>query len=240
MPSVSDQINLAVRNVTASVQAAIVATAKAQHAQIMRTDPQPLNFVRHVDGVEGAPEEAVRADGVIVYDYNRLDVVAGLALAMLRDASPVGNAGDPHPGLYRDSHRLFVDGKPVPSLDDWQPGQEISISNTTEYSRVIELGQRGGHAIKFSMPAHVYEKVAQALRRSPSVKNAADIQFTYRAVIEGAQVDQLTAGATPLAHGAKGRFTPRGGVRAHNKAEVRWPTITINPAGSFNSRAGLS
>lgn len=240
MPSVSEQIDIVLRGTAAAVQAAIVATAKQQHTEIMQADPRPINFVRHVDGVAGAPEEAVRADGVIVYDYNRLDIVASLALQMLRDASPVGGDADPHPGLYRDSHRLFVDSKPVENLDGWQPGQEISISNTTEYGRVIEVGQRGGHVMKFNMPPHVYEKVAQALRRSPSVQGAADIQFTYRAVIGGGQIDQLTAGATPLARGAKGRFTPRGGIRAHNKAEVRWPTITINPAGSFNARAGLS
>jgi hypothetical protein len=238
MQSVSEQIDVAVRNSVAATQRAIVATAKSKHAEIMVREPIPLNYVRHVDGIE-APEDAVKFDGVIVYDYNRLDIVATMALEMLRDASPVGSGKDPHPGLYRDSHRLFIDGHPVQDLKNWQQGQEISVTNTVVYSQVIEVGGRGGKKFNIDGGGRVYQRVAQALRRSPSVQNSADIQFTFRAIIDGGQVDQLTQGATPIARGRNGKFTLRGGTRAHNKKEVRWPTITINPAGSFYSRAGL-
>lgn len=220
--------------VTAAVAALthdqIVATAKRLHGEVMRADPRPLNYVRHVDGVE-APEEAVRPGGVIVYDYNRLDVIARDALDLLRKASPV-KSGD-----YVRSHTLYLNLTPVETLTQWRPGDEISIANTVPYARVIETGRRGQKTIKFSMPPHVYEKVAQTLRRA--YRDVADIQFTYRAVLGGGQVDQLTRTAAPLKRGAKGRFIARGGVQTHNKAEVRWPTITINPAGSFSFRAGL-
>jgi hypothetical protein len=43
--------------------------------------------VRHVDGAL-APEEAVKVGGVIVYDYNRLDLVKKLALEILKEFSP--------------------------------------------------------------------------------------------------------------------------------------------------------
>ena len=230
MQPVSEQIDVAVRNSLAATQRAIVEAAKAAHAKVMGDDPRPINYVRHVDGVE-APEEAVKPNGVIVYDYNRLDLIAKNALDLLRKASPV-KSGD-----YVRSHTLYLNLTPVESLKDWKLGDEISITNTVPYARVIEVGKRGGTVIKFSMPPHIYERVARALRSS--YREVADIQFTYRAVLGGGQVDQLTRTAAPLKRGAKGRFIPRGGVQAHNKKEVRWPTITINPAGSFMTRAGL-
>lgn len=236
MLGTAQQFDVAVRVSLEATRQAIVSTAKTKHAEIMARDPRPINFVRHVDGVEAA-EEAVKIGGVIVYDYNRLDIIAKDALRLLRENSPVGAKGDKHPGLYRDSHRLFLNGRAVDSLKDWKSGDEVSLTNTVDYSRIIEAGQKGGKAIRFSMPPHVYERVAQVLRRTYA--GFADIQFTYRAVLPQGQVNQLAQGAAPLKRGASGRFAPRGGVKQHNKAEVRWPTITINPAGSFTSRAGL-
>jgi hypothetical protein len=238
MQSVSVQFDAAIKQSLAQVHADFVALAKTEHAKVMGDSPRPLNFVRHVDGVLDAPEEAVKPDGVIVYDYNRLDVVAKRALEILREISPVGSGRDPHPGLYRDSHRLFIDGHAVDDLSGWQPGQEISITNTVIYSPIIELGGKGGKKFKIDGGGRVYQRAAQILRRDADVKNAADIQFTFRAVIGGGQVDQLSQGATPIKRNTRGRFTLRGGTRAHNKSEVRWPTITINPAGSFTTRAG--
>lgn len=242
------QFDSVIAEVARLTQQGIAAEAKRLHGEVMSADPRPVNFVRHVDGVEGAPEEAVKPGGIIVYDYNRLDLVAKDALKLLRENSPVGTGRDPHPGLYRDSHVLFLNLAPVSDLSAWKDGDEISITNTVEYSRVIEMGKPGAAASaraaraehgggKIKVGYHVYEKVAQALRRQYA--GVADIQFSYRAVLGGGQVDQLSQGATSLKRGAKGRFVQRGGSRAHNKAEVRWPTITINPAGSFTTRAGL-
>lgn len=239
MQSVSVQFDAAINQSLAAVHASFVDLAKSEHAKVMEGDPRPLNFVRHVDGVLNAPEEAVRPDGVIVYDYNRLDIVAKRALEILRDISPVGSGKDKHPGLYRDSHRLFIDGHAVDDLSGWQKGQEISITNTVIYSPIIELGGKGGKKFKIDGGGRVYTRAAQILRRDPDVKNAADIQMTFRAVFGDAQIDQFSQGATASKRGSKGRFVGQGGSRAHNKTEVRWPTITINPAGSYTTRAGL-
>jgi hypothetical protein len=234
------QFDAVIAQVKALTQQQIASEAKRLHGEIMRTDPRPLNFVRHVDAVKDGPEESVKLGGVIVYDYNRLDIVAKRALEILRDISPVGRGRDPHPGLYRDSHRLFIDGHAVDNLSAWQPGQEISITNTVIYSPIIELGGKGGKKFKIDGGGRVYFRAAQILRRDPDVKGAADIQMTFRAVFGGTQVNQLSQGATPIKRGSSGRFVERGGTRAHNVKEVRWPTITINPAGSFMTRAGLN
>lgn len=218
----------AIAQVHAVVQGDIAAAAVRAHAEVMATDPRPINFVRHVDGVEGAPEQSVRPDGIIVYDYNRLDLIAKDALDLLRKNSPV-KSGD-----YVRGHVLYLNGQAVETLKNWKPGDEISITNYVEYARVIEVGKRGSKTVKFSMPPHVYEKVAQLLRRTYGAY--ADIQFTYRGLVAGAQINPLQTGAAPLRQGTGGRFVARGGARAHNKSEARYPTITINPAGSFSSR----
>jgi phosphoglycerate dehydrogenase-like enzyme len=74
MTAISVQFEAARNAALAAVHADLVATAKRRHAEVMAADPRPLNFLRHVDGVANAPEEAVRSDGIIVYDYNRLDI----------------------------------------------------------------------------------------------------------------------------------------------------------------------
>lgn len=233
------QFDAAVADVLALTTQQIVAEAKRLHGEIMNADPRPMGFVRHVDGVI-APEEALKPGGVIVYDYGRLDIIAKRAIAILREISPVGKGRDPHPGLYRDSHRMFIDGHAVDNLNGWREGQEISITNTVVYSQVIERGGKGGKKFRIDGGGRVYQRAQQILRRDPDIRNAAEIQFTFRAVFGAGQVDQLTQGKTASKRGAKGRFVHQGGQRAHNKAEVRWPTITINPAGSFMSRAGLN
>jgi hypothetical protein len=217
----ADQFDATIAEVARLTQQGIADEARRLHAEVMKADPRPLNFVRHVDGVEDAPEESVKPGGVIVYDYNRLDLIAKDALDLLRKESPV-KSGD-----YVRSHTLCLNLKPVETLKDWQPGDEVSITNTVPYARVIETGQRGGTKIKLSVKAHIYERVAQALRRTYG--NQAFIEFTYRAVIGGGQIDQSTRSAVKLKRGQKGKFAARGGVQGHNKSEARWPTIVIHP-----------
>jgi hypothetical protein len=237
--SPASQFDAAVADVLNLTRQQIIDEAKRLNAEVLNSDPRPMGFVRHVDGVI-APEEALRPGGVIVYDYNRLDIIAKRALEILRSISPFGKGRDPHPGLYRDSHRLFIDGHAAENLSGWHEGQEVSITNTVVYSQVIEVGGRGGKKFRIDGGGRVYQRAQQILGRDPDIRNAADIEFTFRAVFGSGQVNQLTQGKTASKRGSKGRFVYQGGSRAHNKAEVRWPTIVISPAGSFMSRAGLN
>jgi hypothetical protein len=143
-------------------QQQIVAEAKRLNAEIMHTPPIPIGFVRHVDG-DLAPEEAVQPGGVIVYDYNRLDLVAKLALEILREFSPIKE------GTYRDGHRIVVN---TPT--------EIQISNTVEYSRVIEVGARGEVKLRIKNGGgHVYERAERRLRGDPDVGNSVKVSFAF-------------------------------------------------------------
>lgn len=97
------------------------------------------------------------------------------ALKELRDNSPVGSGDDSHPGLYRDSHMIFIDGHVVADASGWKPGQQINISNPVPYARKIEIGK-----MKLSVPNHVYETAAQKL--AGRFGNSVNIKFTFMPV----------------------------------------------------------
>jgi hypothetical protein len=228
----SSTFEIAAQRTLAATQRLLVATAKARHADVMRADPRPGGFTRYVDGREGLPEEAARPDGVITYIYRRLDMVVEAALQTLFDLSPHAS------GAYRSGHTLFVAGQPVANLRDWRPGQEIAITNLRPYARKIEVG-----AMKMRVAGtdRVYAQAERILRRR--FGKIADINFTYRGVVSGAQVNPLDAGPSvlaPLARGEKGRFAPGSRRRvsggAHNRADVRFPTLLIEEAGAVLGR----
>ena len=72
----------------------IIATARREHARVMQAEPRPSRFIRTVDGVRGASEEAVRADGRIEYVYPRLEEVVRFALETLFDYPGLGTPTD--------------------------------------------------------------------------------------------------------------------------------------------------
>jgi hypothetical protein len=163
-----DGVLVEVRKLT---QAQHAAEAKRLHAEVMRTDPKPNGFKRHVDGVE-APEEAVKLGGVIVYDYNRLDLVKKIALEILKEFSPHLS------GQYRNGHRVVLD---TPT--------EVRITNTVAYSRVVEIGKRGSVVLRFrNGGAHVYERAYRRLKNNPTVGNSVTVQFAFTE----------SAGASPI------------------------------------------
>lgn len=144
-----------------------------------------------------------------------MDEVCQFALQTLRERSPVGSAHDSHPGLYRDSHMLFIDGHNVPDASSWQPGQQIDISNPVPYSRIIELGNG-----KLRAPLHVYEESAPII--AARYGNSVNVQFVYMPVRFGS----VQSYAQSLAGRAAGKR--RGGSqKALKDWLVRQPAIQI-------------
>jgi hypothetical protein len=170
----ADTFDSVAAKVRALTSQQIAATAIARNAQIQASPPAPLRTVRHVDGVLGAPESAVKDGGVIVYDYGRLDVVAEYALDVLRQLSPVDK------GDYVRNHVVMINGVTVDNPDNansralasWKPGDRITISNRMPYTRKIEIGRKGYRA-----HGHVYEKAAQIV--AGRYGNLAKVFFTY-------------------------------------------------------------
>jgi hypothetical protein len=142
--------------------------------------------------------------------------IAQFALDTLRGLSPVGSGSDPHAGLYRDSHMLFIDGHNVPDAKGWRPGQQVAISNPVPYSRIIELGNG-----KMRAPLHVYEQAAPLV--SARYGNQVSVRFDYMPVRFGS----VQAYAGSLAGQAAG--TRRGGSKkALRDWLVRQPCLIIS------------
>ena len=111
----------------------------------------------------------------LVYSFVSMDDVVAFALETLRERSPVGGEGDEHPGLYRDSHTVFLNGHIVKDVSAFRTGDQINISNPVPYARKIEAG-RG----KMSVPGHVYETTAQIV--AARYGNRASVKFTFMPV----------------------------------------------------------
>lgn len=174
--SISESFKIAQQGTLEETRKIIARVAKREHARVMETDPRPVSFTRFVDGRKGAPEETVKANGVITYLYPRLDIVAQTAMETLFDRSPVLS------GEYRNAHTLFLNGVAVTNLRDWRPGDEVSISNPLPYARKIEVG-----SMKMRVPgsARVYQEAVSIVNRR--FGNLAKVLFTYRAVVGGKQ-----------------------------------------------------
>jgi hypothetical protein len=168
----SNAFTIAAQRTKEATQKLIVNVAKREHAKIMGASPRPAAFERFVDGRKGAVEETVKASGVILYQYSRLDIVAKFAMETLYRLSPVG---PPERGHYRDAHTLFLNGAAVTNLKGIKSGDRVEISNPMPYSRKIEVG-----SMKMRVPGHVYERATRIVRAKYG--SIAVIGFTYRSM----------------------------------------------------------
>lgn len=186
----SRAFDVAIQETIEETRRVIIATAHREHGTVLKTDPRPARWQQFVDGIEGGRFEAVKGNGVIIIDYDRLDVVVQFAMETLFDKSPVLS------GAYRNSHTIFVDGVAVTNLKDRFAGGEVVISNTVPYARKIELGRM---TMRAAGSDHVYAQAEQIVRRR--FGNVADVRFTYRGIIG-------TAIATSRDHGKSGLRYP--------------------------------
>lgn len=174
--SIAQSFKIAQQGTLEATRKLIVAVAKRAHGFVMETDPRPTSFTRYVDGKKGAIEETVKPTGVITYLYPRIDMVAQFAMETLFDKSPVLS------GAYRNAHTMFLNGRAVTNLKDWQPGDEVSISNPLPYSRKIEVGSM---IMRVPGTDRVYQQAVSIV--NSRFGNQAKVVFTYRAVIGGKQ-----------------------------------------------------
>lgn len=113
----------------------------------------------------------------LVFRYLAMQDIVDFALATLKESSPVGSIGDAHPGLYRDSHLVFLNGHVMQggNVSAFRPGDQINISNPVPYARKIEIGR-----LTMSVPPHVYEDAAAIV--AGRYGNRAAVKFTFMPV----------------------------------------------------------
>lgn len=127
-------------------------------------------------------------------------------IALRKARKEMLQAIDKHPGLYRDSHTVFLNGSVVSDgkVAAFRAGDQINISNPVPYARKIEIGHG-----RMSLPGHVYEDaaliVAQRFGNSDAVK------FTFMPVRFGS-VQAIATFSRPI----------RPGRRLSQKAREDW------------------
>lgn len=154
------------RQMSAQQQSAALAeVARRGVAEIVASGRAPDRYRRYVDGIEGAPEDAVKPAGVIVYRFDYMADVAAFALEFLRERSPKGAAHDHTP--FRDSFWLGLGGRFI-RAQDFNPAtmgtlDEIVIGNTQPYTRKVDVQLAGRTRLRFSVPAGLFDDAARAI-----------------------------------------------------------------------------
>ena len=164
-------------NLTAEARSALLArTARQKLAELQAQGRAPRHFTRYVDGMEGAPEDSVRPNGVILYRFRFLANAAAFALSYLQARSPVRS------GAFRAGFYLGVggdrdgDGGRFLRAADFVPAavtgdvQAIVIGNVEPYNRQVDVQMAGQRRMRFTVPANMYADAASAVRaRFPGV-----------------------------------------------------------------------
>lgn len=151
--------------VMAQVAREAFAEAQAVNRRALGHEPP---FEQLVDGRRNAALESVKPGGKIVFLFavgaELLTKAVDLAIETFLRAAPVGRGKDKHPGLYRDSLILLVNGAQRDfategAAIEFQPADVVSLTDLQPYARRIERGW------SFQAPNGVMEIVAQRTRR---------------------------------------------------------------------------
>lgn len=159
-----------------------------------------------VDGSEGASEDDVRPDGVIIYEFALVTDLFTWIRDQLQQHSPIGSGADPHPGLYQRSNLFYAGGVEADPADPPLGATEYAFVNVQPYAAKIERG------LSRQFPDGVYQTVATMAR--DRFGDQARIEFNYRALV-GSSITSVP---------------PRKNTRAAlaaNKSDVRQPSIII-------------
>jgi hypothetical protein len=152
----------------------------------------------------------------LIFRYLAMQDIVDFALETLRSHSPVGEGNDPHPGLYRDSHLVFLNGHVVQDVSAFRNGDQINISNPVPYARKLEIGNG-----KMQAPLHVYED--GALIVNGRYGNRAAIKFTFMPVRFG----DVSAYAHSLVGQASARQRRGGNPKGYADWLARQPALEI-------------
>lgn len=147
--------------------------AKTSLAELIQGGAASPNYVRYVNGREGAPEEAfnVRSSampGPILYEFAWWQEIITDALEELVKRSPKRS------GRYAQSFIVLANQVPVTSYGTIDRRAEVIIFNAQPYTRKVEVG-----AMSMSVPPHHFDSANAALRRKYGSKGSFSIMTRF-------------------------------------------------------------
>lgn len=121
-----------------AINRAVAAFAKQEVRRVIAEGIASPLYDRYVNAMKGAPEEAYRAPGAIVYEFANWPLVVNAVLAELQKRSPRKS------GRFASSFVVIVGGRTI--ITDYtkiRPGAEVIITNAQPYVRKAEVGLLG-------------------------------------------------------------------------------------------------
>jgi hypothetical protein len=213
------EVTVATNRTPALMHDALVRTAIAQRDRVIAEQTARSGFAPHyrqiVDGVLGAPLEAVKPTGVIVFAWDYILEVVIEAMAALAAAVPVRT------GNLLEHIRLFADGVEAARDGGGEAGfgdialntKQVVIVVDVEYARRLEVGltKSGAPVVHLARP-HFVEQTAIILQSR--FRDQARVTFTYSHL----------GGAAGIIQANFGHRRRRG-----EKGPMTYPSIVIEP-----------
>lgn len=210
------EINLALSDISPEGRAKAFASAAGEmlretdegNRRVLGRIPRNKTWV---DGREGAALATVKADGIVVREYELIIDVLIFIADQLRTISPVGRGPDKrpgHPGFFKASHTVFADGQEVVLNATIPEAREYVFLSTAPYARRIERR------------SEVYEMTAAKAARQ--FGNIARVSFGYRSPILS-----YVQGGRNRAERAAQRNQPAKQSAKHMERATRVPAIIV-------------
>lgn len=137
----------------AALSRSLAAFARQERDDLIRAGRAAAQYTTTVDGREGAVEETVNPNGLIVYDFTDLARVIGFVMTFVDALSPRMS------GAFKKSWVFAVNGKPYTSaIREIPPRARLTIVNLAPYSRKVETGAMP----KMKAPKKIIELARQA------------------------------------------------------------------------------
>ncbi len=121
-----------------AINQAVAEFAKQELQRVIAEGVASPEFERYVNGVYGAPEEAYKAPGAIIYEFTNWPLVIRTALDELQKRSPHKS------GRFASSFIVITGGKLVTDYRGIPAGAEVIITNAQPYVRRLEAGKKLG------------------------------------------------------------------------------------------------
>lgn len=116
------------------IDRAVAAFARQELRRVIAEGVASPDYERYVNGVHGAPEEAFRAPGQILYEFTNWPLVIRFALDELQKRSPRRS------GRFASSFIVISSGRIVSDYRAIAAGAEVIIANFQPYTRKAETG----------------------------------------------------------------------------------------------------
>ncbi|WP_287262952.1 hypothetical protein [Mesorhizobium sp.] len=122
-----------------AINKALAAFAKQELKRVIGEGIASPTYERYVNGVQNAPEDAVKAPGPIVYEFVNWPLVINAALEELRKRGPRSKSG-----RFASSYIVIVARRiVVTDFTKLRSDAEIIITNAQPYVRKAEVGYLG-------------------------------------------------------------------------------------------------